>query len=114
MVRNIKNTLIYYYLYKFRKKIGITLGIIIFNIFCSFFINDLVNVTEIKRLIFIKWAILFVSGIYIYKLFKPSQKKEKIQKIEVKKTMPIEEEILSKKKLKGKSDLIIEKYKKRG
>jgi len=108
MVKNIKNTLVYYYLYKFREKIGIIIGILIFNITIAFFIQDIVNVTGIKSLIFIKWIVLFVSGVYVYKLLKSKQKKQN----EI--ITPMEKEIINKKKLKSKSDLIIEKYKKRG
>ena len=107
MVKNIKNTLVYYYLYKFREKIGAIIGILIFNITIAFFIQDIVNVTGIKSLIFIKWIVLFVSGVYVYKLLKPKKKQNEI-------ITPMEKEIINKKKLKSKSDLIIEKYKKRG
>jgi hypothetical protein len=89
----------------------IIIGILIFNIIIAFFIQDIVNVTGIKSLIFIKWIVLFVSGVYVYKLLKPKQP----QQNEIKKTITsMEKEIINKKKLKSKSDLIIEKYKKRG
>ena len=120
-MKAIKNTIIYYYLYKFRKKILLIFGIILFDIIISFFISDLSEVYDKKTLIFIKWGIYILSFVVIYFIIK-SKKEKKTSKIETsqkdKKEEVIEysskeKEILKKPKLKSKADLIIEKYKKR-
>ena len=116
-MKAIKNTIIYYYLYKFRKKIVAILGIIFFDVIISFFISDLSEIYDKKTLIFTKWGIYFLSFVVIYVIMKykktntllKENKKEIEAKIEFNEK---EKKILKKEKLKSKADLIIDKYKK--
>jgi len=117
-LKAIKNTIIYYYLYKFRKKILLIFGIILFDIIISFCISDLSEVYDKKTLIFIKWGIYILSFIVIY--FSAKAKKtpkietfQKDKKEEVIEYSSKEKNIIKKPKLKSKADLIIEKYKKK-
>ena len=116
-MKAIKSAIIYYYLYKFRKTFFIILSILASDVFMGFFISDLYGVFKIGYLLAIKWSWYLVSFIAILFLLRnvfKKQQKYKTDKNETKKEKiftPIEEEILNKKKLKSKSDLIIEKYK---
>ena len=120
-MKAIKNTIIYYYLYKFRKKIGIILGILFFDIIISFFISDLSEIYDKKSLIFTKWGIYFLSFVLIYSVIKFNKKEknppkiktpQKSKKEEIIEFSTKEKNIIKKTKLKSKADLIIEKYKK--
>ena len=113
MVKNLKNTFIYFYIYKFRKKLSLLFGIILFNIVFSFFISDMVSMIDNKILLFtIKWGIYFLSIIFVFYIFKPKLEKLKKQKYNL--FTNNEKKILEKDNLKNRADLIIEKYKKRG
>ena len=114
-MKTIKSAIIYYYLYKFRKTFFIVFLLIVSDIFMGFFISDLYEVSKEAYLLAIKWSwylLSFLIVLFLIKnIFKKDIKETKKTKDIKENFTPIEEEILNKKKLKSKADLIIEKYK---
>lgn len=130
MFRQVKLALFWYYLYKFRKRAILIFFLLLVALFSSLIYTDIVqylnltnNTQYLKFVLFAKWFIILfnilLSLYLVLKIFKRKpETKEQDNREEAKKEQKIqkkesfsqrEKELLYKKKLKTKADILLEK-----
>ncbi|QEZ89692.1 hypothetical protein [Aliarcobacter cibarius] len=129
MFKQVKSALFWYYLYKFRKRAILIFFLILVALFSGFIYGDIVeylkitqNIEYLKYILFGKWFIILFNillSIYlVLTIFKKEPEVKEDKKKAVKKEPKIEKEesfsqrekeLLHKKKLKTKADILLEK-----
>lgn len=122
MFKQVKSALLWYYLYKFRKRVILIVLLLIIALFANAIYGDIVQYLTLKqRLEFLefalisKWLIIIFNIVFsvylILTLFKKNEIKiEKQEEIKTEnKFTKREEEFLKKKKLRTKADILLEK-----
>ncbi|MCT7584491.1 hypothetical protein N5U55_10255 [Aliarcobacter butzleri] len=127
MFKQVKSAVLWYYLYKFRKRVTLIFLLLIIALFANVIYADIVEYLKLKEkleyleiALLSKWLIIiFNIGISIYlilTLFKKeetgSSKKEKIvekETIKKEKFTQREKEFLNKKNIRSKADILLDK-----
>lgn len=126
MFKQLKSAVFWYYLYKFRKRAIFIFFLLLIALFSGFIYGDVVeylkltqNIKYLKYVLVLKWFIIIFNILFsiylILTMFKQDDKiKEKEQKKEQKTSREgnfsqREKELLHKKKLKTKVDILLEK-----
>ena len=129
MFKQVKSALFWYYLYKFRKRAILIFFLILVALFSGFIYGDIVeylkitqNIEYLKYILFGKWFIILFNillSIYlVLTIFKKEPEVKEDKKKAEKKEPKIEKEesfsqrekeLLHKKKLKTKADILLEK-----
>ena len=127
MFKQVKSALFWYYLYKFRKRAILIFFLILVALFSGFIYGDIVeylkitqNIEYLKYILFGKWFIILFNillSIYlVLTIFKKEPEVKEDKKKAVKKEPKIEKEesfsqrekeLLHKKKLKTKADILL-------
>lgn len=126
MFKQVKSAVFWYYLYKFRKRAILIFFLLLLALFSGLIYGDVVeylkltqNIEYLKYILFTKWVIILFNILFsIYLILTIFKKEPEIKEQELKKEYKIvkeddfsqrEKELLYKKKLKTKVDLLIEK-----
>ncbi|QKF73921.1 putative membrane protein [Aliarcobacter faecis] len=130
MFKQVKSALFWYYLYKFRKRAILIFFLLLVTLFSGLIYGDVVeylkltqNIEYLKYVLFAKWFIIIFNILFsIYLILtifkKESEKSAKERKKEERKDFKVaknddfsqrEKELLHKKKLKTKVDILLEK-----
>jgi H+/gluconate symporter-like permease len=131
MFKQVKSALFWYYLFKFRRRVILIVLLLIVALFANAIYSDVVQYLTLKEklefleaVLIAKWIIIIfniVFSIYLIltmfkkeedKVVKKVQKEDKKIKTEIKKTDKFsnrEKEFLTKKKLRTKADILLEK-----
>jgi uncharacterized protein HemY len=126
MFKQVKSAVFWYYLYKFRKRAILIFFLLLLALFSGLIYGDVVeylkltqNIEYLKYILFTKWVIILFNILFsIYLILTIFKKEPETKEQELKKEYKIvkeddfsqrEKELLYKKKLKTKADLLIEK-----
>ncbi|WP_418185864.1 hypothetical protein ACNSOS_02825 [Aliarcobacter vitoriensis] len=124
MFKQVKSAVFWYYLYKFRKRAILIFFLLLVALFSGLIYGDVVeylkltqNIEYLKYVLFAKWLIILFNILFsIYLILSLFKKDVEVKEKEVKKEQkipqeekftPREKELLHKKKLKTKADVLL-------